>query len=422
MENNTATDLIKVDDFKQIIEAAPEALKKNQTMLERAKEKGAPLKERIEAGQFDDDLDAMINDHLVNLKKATELATGRRKPLTQLFDNVRKVFTGIEKFFEDEATYFQKARDKWAGIKIAQERERQRKAALELEKQKARVDVKAKIEFEFEQNLLTDIEKKKKELTDNFNRITLENYDKAVGWFNSLKVEYSETLFKSFVSFTGSSVLTADEVNAIKSEVVFGKFEPSKKQFEETVGELKQLLIDRLPGKKKELEDIRAKEEEAARLAAEAKSQEEKEAANRARMEAEQQKAAAEARAKEEAEAQAKAAEEARLKAEENANLKKEVAMAETLFTHEASQAEMATEIPRGREGYEITVNAPPGIMLIINLWWQHEGKTLTVEQLKKKKIDSMITFCEKLAHKTGEKIQSPLITYTETFTTRVTK
>lgn len=418
------TDLIKVDDFKAIIEAAPSALEGNKIMLDRAKQQGEPLKARIEDGTMDDDLDLQINDHLVKLKKAKELANNRRNPLTKLFDDVRKVFTGIEKELDAEIETFQRARDRYAAEKIAQEKERQRKAAIELEKQKERVNVKAKLEAELQQAFLSDIEKEKKKHLDNFSKITLANFEKAEAHFRGQLglASYSEEMFKGFMSFTGSPVLTADEVNQIRAEVMNGKYEPFKKQYESTINETIQLLVDRLAGKKKELEEIRAKEEEAARLAAAAKSEAERKKAEEARLAAERQKAEAEARAKAEEEARAKAEAEARAKAEAEAAAKKEVAMAETLFTHEATNAILATETPKGREGYEITVNAPPGIMLVISQWWQHEGRNLTVEQLKKKKVDSMITFCEKHAHRTGEKIESPLITYTETFTTRVTK
>lgn len=49
--------------------------------------------------------------------------------------------------------------------------------------------------------------------------------------------------------------------------------------------------------------------------------------------------------------------------------------------------------------------------------------RNLTVDQILKKKMDSMVTFCEKFAHKNPkEKIDSPFLTYTEKFKTKVVK
>ena len=55
----------------------------------------------------------------------------------------------------------------------------------------------------------------------------------------------------------------------------------------------------------------------------------------------------------------------------------------------------------------------PEGILPVISMWWSHEGKNLTAEELMKK-FKSQITFCEKLANKDGVTIKSEFVEYVD--------
>ena len=89
------------------------------------------------------------------------------------------------------------------------------------------------------------------------------------------------------------------------------------------------------------------------------------------------------------------------------------------LFSHQAeSTAAVLNQETAGqvRGGYEIIVKAQAGWMLILNLWFQHEGGKLALEKFDKKTLGAIKGWCEKHAHKHGEKINSPLIEYKETY------
>lgn len=55
----------------------------------------------------------------------------------------------------------------------------------------------------------------------------------------------------------------------------------------------------------------------------------------------------------------------------------------------------------------------PEGILPVISMWWSHEGKNMTAEELMKK-FKSQITFCEKLANKDGVTIKSEFVEYVD--------
>lgn len=436
---NTALSVsVEVEDFKAVISAAPDALEKNITMLTKALKQGDEIRIRIDAGEMDDNMDAEINDHMVKLDKALELANGRRTPFTRMMDTIKSRFTGIEKTFKDEKEAFQKVRDGYAMKKRQEEAERQKKAALKLAQEKERIEVRSKLEQEQLSHFEKFLTESKEKLFTGFNKITLDNFEKSEKYLKEYKAEYPTEQFDSWVTFIGSNIISADEINAMVTEFKTGaRLKEFCDRFKSEVGDAVTMLTDRLPGKKKELEDQKKAAEEAAkakaeaeRLASEAKSAAEKEAAEKARIEAEarakqaeEQKQLQAAREKQEAEARAKAEEEAKAKAAAEAQVKVDAEVANTLFSAEMENATEAAGSAKGREGFEIIVKAPPGFMLIFNQWFQNEGKNLTVDQIAKKKIDSLVTFCEKFAHKNPkEKIVSPFIEYIETFKTRTEK
>jgi hypothetical protein len=177
-----------------------------------------------------------------------------------------------------------------------------------------------------------------------------------------------------------------------------------------------------LPGKKNSLEAAKKAELEriaAEKAAAQAKSEADRIAAQQAADKAKQQ---AELLAKQEAERKAEQErlqaieeQERERKAKEEVESRQAVDMANTLFD-QATQAEVVTEQPRTRTGYEITVLAPQGWLLIVDQWFRTEGSKLAADKFEKKSLGQMKTACEKHALKTGEKIDSKLIQYKETF------
>ena len=156
--------------------------------------------------------------------------------------------------------------------------------------------------------------------------------------------------------------------------------------------DLRQSFIDRLGSKKQELI-----EEDQLRITNQAAAE----------------KAEKERKEREERERQERAAEQAKKDAE---RIKKEHATVqanqmETLFSAAAASITPATVKAKITEKIEIL--HPQGILEIYQMWWMREGNQLPIDELSKihKK---MVTFCEKIANKDDDKINSKYIRYVE--------
>ena len=400
---NQLTTTSAIEDVKLIVDAVPEALSLSRTSADKCESAAKALIDTAEAEGMNPQLDGAMESFIVKARSTAEKMEGRRKPFFQMIDNLRKEFTGEEKRVKDWAAQIEDKRNAYAKQlrEQAAEAERIRQRQLAIEKEK--IEIKAKLETECSRLFLQDIEKFKNNLFEKFNHITLENYAKASEWFHSVKTEYTETIFNCMQFHVGSMILSQDDIIEIEREVKAGKFEAYKTQYEDSCSNTLRSIIDRLPGKRKELEEIAAASgKEAERLKKEAEDRAAAAAAERERLAAEEKR-----------------------KAEETAQLNKEVELTQTLFDSEANAAENSADLPKGREGYSITVLHPAAYMLLISLWWEHEGKKLVVDDLKsleKKNFTQIKTFCEKLAHKQNIKIDSKHLVYEETFKTTARK
>lgn len=123
-----STELIKVEEFSSIMKTAPGMLQRNQQSVEGANNAGQTLLDTIEAnGGMNDALDAQVASYLNKIKVTKDNMEARRKPLTQLFDQMRKVFTSLESEVDTKnmATIpgrLVDMRNKYAAQKIAEEK------------------------------------------------------------------------------------------------------------------------------------------------------------------------------------------------------------------------------------------------------------------------------------------------------------
>ena len=76
------------------------------------------------------------------------------------------------------------------------------------------------------------------------------------------------------------------------------------------------------------------------------------------------------------------------------------------------TQATLFEEAPKVKEGYSIKVLNPAAYLLIIQFWFEKEGRNLPTDKIEGKSIAQMKAFCEKHAVKTEELIVSPLLKY----------
>lgn len=76
------------------------------------------------------------------------------------------------------------------------------------------------------------------------------------------------------------------------------------------------------------------------------------------------------------------------------------------------TQATLFEEAPKVKESYFIKVTNPAAYLLIIQFWFEKEGRNLSMDKIEGKSIAQMKAFCEKHAVRTEELIVSPLLKY----------
>lgn len=392
------TELIKTEEFTSIIQGAPNILKRNQVSVQKSNEAGQALLDTIEGGGMNDELDAEVATYLKKIGITAKNMEERRKPITQLFDNVRKVFTTLEGNISIKSTdtiqgKLLDCRNVYAKKKVEDERKRkieeEKRQAYDREKETFKADVEQAMT-----NIYNDyFNGQSKGLLYKMQDINFSNYNENAKYIKEFPTDIPDYVFKKFNSKTITTIyLSQNDRNIIGRSAFTEKGEALKKVFHSEMEDLKQTYIDQLPSKKVEVEEaeqLRRSNTQAAALAAEEKKKRDEE--ERIRLEKE---------AKERAEKQATEAAAA-----------KQMNIANTLF--DATSATIVPTPVKAKVTEKITINNQAGFLQIYQMWWTNEGQTLSIEELTKihKK---MITFCEKMANKEDKHIESQFIKYEE--------
>lgn len=383
--------IVRSENVAMIMQAAPDAYRRNVTSVEACTKACEDLIEKIEINGMTPELDKQAAEFIARSRKTVAVMNQRRSPVTQLFDRVRFEFTALENAVDptrqDTAPYrLQQLRNAYAK-QLHEEAERRRQEA-----EAARQKEQAKINFRAEcaENLRIAfnrlVEMNINLLTEEVRKLTLDNYDQLMDHLVNLSValpDESEFHTPSSLPLT----LSLDEAEKIYREVSDELRPKFAEQFRFEVGDCRDDLIAKLPSKRAELERAaRASAEEAERIRQEIRQ---REAAEAARLETER-------RAKEQADKERAAAEKAKA---EMANL----------FSNAAAET-VKTKIKVAKK---IRVNNPQAFLGIISTWWQLEGCTLSIEELSKI-FKKQLTFCEKLVNKDGATIEAVGIEYVD--------
>jgi hypothetical protein len=109
---------------------------------------------------------------------------------------------------------------------------------------------------------------------------------------------------------------------------------------------------------------------------------------------------------------------EAKMKADSEAEKAKQAKEAEIQKVADQTNAMMDNMVltdsvsPETRDGFKINMLNKTAVAEIFTFWFQREGMTLTLPELEKRSILQMKAFCEKVAHKSNDKIESVNLTY----------
>ncbi len=398
--------LVKVEEFNNIMRSAPAVLQRNQTSVSACNQAGQALLDTIEAagGINTDELDTAVAEYLAKTKITVDNMNKRRKALTQLLSNVSKSFTTLEAAIDVKSSVtipyrLQQARNKYAAKKLEEQRRREEEARraqmVENEKAQYRSDISLLLERAYGDYVSRHISY----LNGVMNRATLSTYDESVRLIKEASTDFSWSDFVKGVNDTFTTChITAETRKSIKNEVASQKKVEFARRYAFEMDELRQSLIDRLPSLRKQLE-----EQEALRRTNEAEAK---------RMEEERQRKAREEAARLE-EARKRQEEEARAKAEAD----KAAAEVQAAFDFGAANA-VSPATQKVKVKKKIKITNPQGFLQVYQMWFTREGINMSMEDLEKVH-KKMITFCEKIANKDGETIQSGFVKYVDDVTAR---
>jgi len=386
--------LITTTQLNDVAKNGGEILTVNKSRAEKALVVGKNILEAInKAGGLDETLDTRCNKYLVNCRDAKKEMEESRKPITQLFDQIKKEFTNSENDLDikkDGSVPFiiQSHRNAYVK-KLEAEKERQKlEAQKKLDQEKERIEIKTEIESQLSNYVRDHITSRKEKLQETFNDITLETFDAKSKALKGLEPVYHKAHWIDFVPKLEPKHITLDEAGSFTEEI------KDKQDFNLIAaiveGELKAFineLIEKLPSLKNELEELaKANEEEKKKI----------EDAKKLREDAEKKKIADDAAAD-------KQKKEQDLKV--NAEAQKADAVMDNLTAFDAKG-------PETRSGYEIKILHQAGAVEIFTFWFEREGAKCTIDEIEKKSIGQMKAFCEKSAHKDGDMISSKYLKY----------
>lgn len=406
MDARDNNQLVKVEEFNNIMRSAPAVLQRNQTSVSACNQAGQALLDTIEAagGINTDELDTAVAEYLAKTKITVDNMNKRRKALTQLLSNVSKSFTTLEAAIDVKSSVtipyrLQQARNKYAAKKLEEQRRREEEARraqmVENEKAQYRSDISLLLERAYGDYVSRHISY----LNGVMNRATLSTYDESVRLIKEASTDFSWSDFVKGVNDTFTTChITAETRKSIKNEVASQKKVEFARRYAFEMDELRQSLIDRLPSLRKQLE-----EQEALRRTNEAEAK---------RMEEERQRKASEEAARLE-EARKRQEEEARAKAEAD----KAAAEVQAAFDFGAANA-VSPATQKVKVKKKIKITNPQGFLQVYQMWFTREGINMSMEDLEKAH-KKMITFCEKIANKDGETIQSGFVKYVDDVTAR---
>lgn len=447
-----------INNSIELFRSAPEILQANQDRTRKALAVGNSILEQWnEAWNMEGEdarmqalaaADERSNKFLVNSATALKEEKEARAAITQMMDEFKKMFTTAENDLDRTKTgtvtnRVQGNRDNYAG-EVAKAAERKRLEAERIAaKQKDAIDIKAKIEVQLNQYFNDYLLAQKQKLTTYFNNLQLRQFADDAAQIRLYKPEFKEDRYNAFVPSISSRYHTQEEVQTMLGEKLSELYQGFAGKYEADMTAHRDSIIDQIPSKHQELKEAerRRQEEEAERkrqqeaeeerkrqiAAANAAEKErlEKEAAEQRQRDAErleqlrkEQKAAEQERLQREAQEKERLereAQEAAAKAEQDAEMKKQADQTMVMFEQEASLADLTTA-PEARQGYEIVVLHQAAWVQIFQLWFEKEGKSLPIDKIGNTKLDQMKAWAEKLAHKTGEKIESKFLRYNESF------
>lgn len=389
---NTA--LMQFQELPAIAADAPAILAKNTDWMNKGIAKGQGLLDTIEAEGMSPELDEACNEYLAQVATAKTNMNARRAPITKMLTAISKEFTRLENSLDktDSSTIpfkIQAARNELARTILLEQQRKQAELRTKQLADQERIDLKIKVQLRVREKYNEILFNFKKKYNDVFNTMNLENVEAIKESLSKIPTSYPEEKFKEISCTVTAIYLKPDQLEMTVYNARAELYLECAADFKKNMEELQHYLIDQIPARKNELEEIELAQKADKKLA-------------------EQMKKDAELRQQEETIRLAKENQQKEQMALASANTATLVGNASLEFDKEVAQAEIFSGNTQSvKHSYVINVMSATGWMMVINLWFKHYGNKTSLDKIAGKKPESMKADLEKLAFNGGEILEN---------------
>lgn len=445
-------DIAVIQKSLPLLQSLPGLLTQHQASVSGAINAAQKLTEKCkEAGKMTAELDEECKTLIIKINKTDEKLKENRSPGTQLMTMIARAFTGEEGKLAAPVQELQGFRNQRAKEVVEENRRIEAEAKAKAARDKEKADVVAW----FTKCIATCLNKKlfdrKKELTDNFETFTLDDFETRSEKLRALNNMFPSGKLDMILVYDqprGVAFLTNVEVVGIEAEIKKGyPFDDFAKVYQEELDEVKRGLVDRIPSKKAELLEKRAAAERAEQLRLQqveqirqaellkqqqqqAKNQQEKQRLEKLQQEQQLRQAQLEEERKEQERVRLEnerleneritaeniRLENERLEKQETADKQADIAHAgaigNTLFDVANTAGQKQTE-GETRRGWKITVTHMAGWAEIFQFWYMGKAAATPLDKFGKITLDQMKGYAEDQGD--TEKISCKYLAYEET-------
>lgn len=433
-ENQANNQLAVINNSIEVFKTAPQVLTANRNRTTKAIEVGADIIEKWKGAWAIEDEDARMFalseidqrslKFVVNCSTAVDEMKQQRSAITQLMDNFKSMFTEAENDidkakFGTPSNLIQGERNKYASEVVKVKRRKEQEAEDKANKAKEEIDLKAEIENKLFAKYTELLVGKKNARLKYFNEITLENYEERKDKIESAtnEVVLAQVLYP--ISVFGK-YHSGGEIQNFIAEILNLKITEYQNNYKAEMTLQQDEMIDQLPSKLNELKEAKkiADDAEKLRLEQEKEKDEQKKLVLQQQQDKllEQQQQLDKEKAERELAEQNKVTESAAVATEANEQKVEISAQGDKTMIEFEKEVSVQSAAPEIKTKVSLIINVLHviGFTQIFQLWYENEGKNLSVDKFGNTKVDQMKAYCEKLANKGGTKIESKFIEYVE--------
>ncbi|OJV17932.1 MAG: hypothetical protein BGO30_08290 [Bacteroidetes bacterium 41-46] len=385
-----------IQEIQIIIGDAPATLIANTASRDNACKAGEELIIASKNVGMSPDLDNKMSSFIEKAKKTLKAINEKRRPFTQMMDELKKRFTECENDIKTKVDEVQKVRDSYAAELMKKRQEEERRLAIAAAKEKERISIVQKIKDEVAQAFYNYVVDKKNGALNYFNSITLEDFEAKSRNLEGSSLSFTPAQLSSLSINVKGENLDQEEVNEIAKSILTNDalHIHYANEYRSVMSVFKKDLVDKLPSKKQQLEELKAAADNEA---------------ERERILAEEKK-----RQAEEAE---KISEEAKVSVDSaKAQTAAEAAESEASTSLNSLFATAGTPVPAVKESVQIVVKSKAAYALLFQYWFERKGKDMDEESIENMTLKRIKTFCENYIKETGEIIESSLIEIKEVY------